>query len=159
MAYICNKPKNSCYGCEHYRFDDDRQRMACFAEYDEKRTVPIKASADKQFENREELFKLLRENPGLPVVPMVDGELVAGDEFGYWMGSWGSATVDEYLMPKSEWRGIHFKSDDDVFDVLEDWLTDEDFDALPENEKDCRPIYDALPWIKAIVVYITMPEH
>ena len=36
--------------------------------------------------NREELFRLMRENPELPVVPMVDGE-IAFDECGYWMGS------------------------------------------------------------------------
>lgn len=45
MAYICYKPKDSCHGCEHYRFDDDRQRMACFAEYDEKQCRSIKKLA------------------------------------------------------------------------------------------------------------------
>ena len=35
MAYICEKPKGACQSCGHYRFDDDRQRMACFAQKDE----------------------------------------------------------------------------------------------------------------------------
>ena len=30
MAYICNKPAGSCESCEHYRFDKEEQRMACF---------------------------------------------------------------------------------------------------------------------------------
>lgn len=32
MAYICNKPAGSCESCEHYRFDKEEQRMACFAQ-------------------------------------------------------------------------------------------------------------------------------
>ena len=46
-------------------------------------------------ENREKLFKLMQENPDLPVVAMVDAEIVAGDDFGRWMGSWGNAQIDD----------------------------------------------------------------
>ena len=35
MAYICNKTEK-CQECEHYRFDPDEGRYACFAEQDEK---------------------------------------------------------------------------------------------------------------------------
>lgn len=98
--------------------------------------------SEKDRKNREELFKLMQENPELPVVPMVDGE-IPGDDCGYWLGSWGQAQVDEYLE-----AGDHFlfKSDDDVFD------------ALPNNESECRPYYEKLPWKKAIVVYIVLPD-
>lgn len=34
MVYICNKPAGSCKTCEHYRLDEDRNRMACFAQAD-----------------------------------------------------------------------------------------------------------------------------
>lgn len=35
MAYIC--PRNSrCSGCPHYRRDEDRERMACWAQFDNK---------------------------------------------------------------------------------------------------------------------------
>lgn len=37
MGYICDKPKGSCKKCNHYRFDDDRQEYACFAEQDTKK--------------------------------------------------------------------------------------------------------------------------
>ena len=30
----------------------------------------------------------------------------------------------------------------------------EEFEKLPETEEECRPFYDALPWTKAIIVYI-----
>ena len=104
-------------------------------------------------ENREKLFQLMRENPDLPVVPLVDGE-IPGDDCGYWLGAWGHAEVDEYLICKRD-DCISFKSWDDVFDVLEKYLTDEEFEKLPESESECRAYYDALPWKKAIIVYIT----
>lgn len=99
-----------------------------------------------------ELLKLVEQNPDLPVVPMVDGEIVS-DDYGYYIGNWGSAVVDEYLVAKRN-DMIYFKSDDDVFDVLEHQLSDEEFEALPETESECRPFYDGLPWRKAIIVYI-----
>lgn len=113
---------------------------------------------ERESQYRKELFKLMQENSDLPVVPMVDGEIVAGDDYGYWQGAWGYARVDEYLKPKREYDYIFFKSDDDVFDVLERYLTKDEFNTLPEDEDKCREIYNKLPWVKAIVVYITLPE-
>lgn len=85
-----------------------------------------------------------------------DGE-IPGDDSGYWLGAWGKARVDEYLLTNNrEW--MVFKSDDDVFDVLERHLSDEEFEKLPETEEECRPVYNALPWTKAIIVYIQMPD-
>lgn len=112
--------------------------------------------SDRERENREELFRLIKENPELPIVPMVDAEIVTED-CGYWLGSWGRATVDEYFISERAER-VFYKSDDDVFDVLERHLSDEEFEALPESEEECRPYYDKLPWIKAIIVYINLPE-
>lgn len=103
--------------------------------------------------NRDELFRLMKENPDLPVVPMVDDEICVG-EYGYSLGAWGPASVDEYLICK-RYNYVVFKSWDDVFDVLEKYLTDEEFEKLPESEEDCREFYDNLPWTKAIIVYIT----
>ncbi len=112
---------------------------------------------DKEKNNRDELFKLMQENPELPVIPFVDGR-IPGDDSGYWLGSWGVAFIDDYLFPKDGDDPVMFKSDDDVFGVLEKYLTKEAFDALPENESECGAIYDALPWVKAIIVYIDTPD-
>ena len=79
-----------------------------------------------------------------------------GDECGYWLGAWGSARIDDYLLVSNR-DLVVFKSDDDVFDVLERCLSDDMFEKLPEPKEECRPIYDALPWIKAIIVYIDCP--
>lgn len=97
------------------------------------------------------LIELVNENPGLPIIPMVDGG-IPGDDSGYWLGVFGYAAVDEFVISLSNL--VMFKSDDDVFATLEHCLTDEEFEKLPETEEECRPFYDALPWTKAIIVYI-----
>ena len=111
---------------------------------------------EREKKNRDELFRLMRENPDLPVVPMVDAEIF-GDDIGYWCGAWGHASVDEYLICK-RYDYIAFKSWDDVFDVLEKYLSDEEFEKLPEDKSECRKVYESLPWTKAIIVYITTAD-
>ncbi len=110
---------------------------------------------EKEKQNREELFRLMQENPDLPVVPMVYYEVVYDDNFECYLGSWGKARIDEYLITDSQ---IWFKSDDNVFDVLEETLSYEDYSTLPSTEDEYRPIYDELPWVKAIIVNIDLPN-
>lgn len=124
------------------------------SETEKMKTLEVKATSD----NRKELFMLMQKHPELPIIPFVDGEIVAGDNFARWMGAWGSASVDEYLFPRNELDPVIFRSDDDVFDTLEKFLSIEEFDKLPESEDECRRVYDALPWKKAIIVNIDLPE-
>lgn len=100
------------------------------------------------------LLDLMKENPHLPVVPMVNQEVVSDDTWAYWMGSWGHAQLDQYMVHNGR---MYFKDDDDPFDVLErigyprrvDDMTDEEIDAA----------YEALPWKKAIIAYINTAEE
>lgn len=103
--------------------------------------------------NQDELIRLITENPDLPVIPMVDAE-ICGDDYGYGVGTFGMACIDEYIIAS---ESVLFKSDDDVFNTLEKYLLKEEYDALPTSELECRSIYNSLPWIKAIIVYITPP--
>lgn len=100
-----------------------------------------------------DLFKVMEENPELPIIPMVDYEVV-WDCTGYYMGVWGEAKVDEYIISKEYDDCVIFKSDGDVFDALERYMGAEKFKSLPETEDECRPFYDKLPWEKAIIVFI-----
>ncbi len=110
---------------------------------------------EKEKQNHEELFRLMQENPDLPVVPAVDCDVV-GDGSGRWRGLWGEARVDEYLIINNK---MYFKSvDDNVFDVLEAVLSYKAYKALSEDVDKCKPIYDALPWVKAIIVNIDSPD-
>jgi hypothetical protein len=108
--------------------------------------------------NVEQLLNLIKENPELPIVPMVDSEIVTDDGYCYWVGAWGTASIDEIYIGR---EGVHIKSYDDEEDVLNDLdscqygydyygrdiysLTDEEWDEL----------YKSIPWKKAILVYIT----
>lgn len=50
-----------------------------------------KKRIEEQADNLKELFTLIRKHPDLPIVPMVDADLVA-DDSGRWLGSWGKRT-------------------------------------------------------------------
>ena len=112
---------------------------------------------DRERKNREELFKLMQENPELPVVAMVDSEIVQDDGYSRWMGAWGSSSIEVYFIGEER---IHFREEDD-FDEVEETLTDgqvcyDDFEAMSDEE--AVGAYNSLPWIKAIVVNIDLPE-
>lgn len=102
-----------------------------------------------------DLIKLIQENPDLPIVPMVDAEVVA-DDCGYWMGKWGRCEVTEYYLGREK---VHFR-DDDEEDVLNDLvgckysydLQGRDIYDLSDEEWD--NLYQSVPWVKCIVVYI-----
>lgn len=100
-----------------------------------------------------QLLDLMKENPHLPVVPMVDSEVVADETWGYWMGSWNYSHLEKYY--KGEER-VYFYDENDMEDLLVetkgwDWL------AASSQEEDLQA-YRSLPWVKCIVVYIATPE-
>ena len=105
--------------------------------------------------NLDNLINLIAANPDLPIVPIVDGKIV-GEDRGYWLGEWGSARVDEYLVTE---KGVCFKSDNDVFGTLHRYLSDDEYEDLPDTKEESRPYYEKLPWTKAIIVYINLPEQ
>lgn len=102
--------------------------------------------------NTQEFIKLVQENPDLPIVPLVSDDAVCS-QWNYTTASFGGSRIDEYLICE-KFERIVFKSENDMFGTLEYYLSDEEFEELPDEEEDCRPYYDALPWTKAIIVYI-----
>ena len=107
--------------------------------------------------NTEELLKLIKENPNLPIVPMVESEVVADDCCNYWMGEWGTCEVTEYYLGREK---VHFR-DDDEEDVLMDlegcrWCSTQDGrDIYDLSDEEWDALYKSVPWVKCIVVYIT----
>lgn len=103
---------------------------------------------------REELFKLMLSDPDLPVVPMVDHEIV-GDDFGRWLGAWGSSYIGEYLIGEDS---VYFREDDDPSEVerlVSEKLGDEAYGAMSDEE--AERTYAEMPWIEAIIVNIDLP--
>lgn len=121
----------------------------------------MKTEIELQKENIQALLKLIAENPDLSIVPMVDSDVVADDEYSSCLGSWGKPKID-FRYDKSE--QIYFKNRDSDFEDLEDkYITDhwgeQKFEALSDEEQSelARKKVDELPWEKVIVVYIELP--
>lgn len=51
--------------------------------------------------NIADLLELIKAHPELPIVPMVDSEIVCDEGYARWLGSWGAASVTKYLVSKS----------------------------------------------------------
>lgn len=113
-------------------------------------------------EKTKELLDLIKANPDLPVIPMVDYEVVCDDCSTYWMGSWGNAQVDEYYIGNER---VHFKSDDEE-SVLGDmkgceyYKTKDGRDIIDDlTDEEWKELYESIPWKKAIIVYIGTPDE
>ena len=112
--------------------------------------------------NTQEFLELVKQNPDLPIVPMVDSDVCCGDEYGWWLGSFGSASIDEYI--SIEMRGeLRFFTKGEQCEIEEyfaDNLADErDYDLhATEIDRIAHEKAEALPWVKAIIVKIGLPE-
>lgn len=116
----------------------------------------------KQSEKLTQLLELMQANPELPVIPCVDGDVVSGDEYYCWLGSWGESAVQEFVIGRER---TYYREDDicEMNDVLYERYDPELVDNMTEEET--RAAYNALPWKKAIFVDVhqceeerTMPE-
>lgn len=104
----------------------------------------------------EELLELVKANPDLPVIPIVDEEIVDCCGGSYWLGEWVHSEVTEYYKGKEM---IHFK-DDDQDDVLNDICGCEyghdpkGRDIYDLSSEEWGELYASIPWVKAIVIWI-----
>lgn len=106
------------------------------------------------------LLQMIRENPDLPVVPMVNEEVVADDSHSWWLACFGMCSIDSYY---SDDERVWLKSDDEE-DLLDKWADDhweEMTDMSPaESEvyvnKHGKEWIESLPWIRAIMVWIEL---
>lgn len=96
------------------------------------------------------LLDLIKENPHLPIVPMVDSEVVADTDYSWWRGCWGHARVDKYY--ESD-EGIYFYDENDIESLIEDVMGWDWYENKTDDE--ALEAYRNLPWVKCIVVNIT----
>lgn len=97
--------------------------------------------------SKEKLFKLMQENPELPVVPMVDRDVAVG--YAWNIGRLEEVEIDEYLIADEI---IYTKLSDDLWDVLE--AVYGEFKVSKMTEEEAAEAYQQLPWIKAIMLYV-----
>lgn len=97
--------------------------------------------------NFKDILELIRENPNLPVIPMVSADCVQGDHFNYWKASFGTANIETYLIKGER---IYFY-DDDFDELVDDWI-----DGHSEAYSDdlATEAVEDYNWKRAIFVYI-----
>lgn len=109
-----------------------------------------------QNENIQELLRLIAENPDLPIVPKVDSDIIADEGYSCWLGGWGIAEVDRYIVDDEKcYFELYGREElvDREWDRLAERTDLSDEQAAAEAEK----AVDALKWIKCIAVRITAP--
>lgn len=122
-----------------------------------------KKQVEKQTENLKELFELIRKHPDLPIVAMVDSEIVADDGCCYWMGSWGSCFIDKYIIHEDYGVIFYDKGNPDTVDIFEKYFDYAECgidEELPDEKalQLMKEKIDTLHWEEAIIVYIVLPE-
>ena len=113
-------------------------------------------ASETEKKNREQLFRLMGEYPDLPVVPMVDADVVCDGTVAYWHGSLGESELGAYVMGDD---GIYFRTDElpeDWGDVLNHTVGAGDWWEAPYEK--AFAVFQNLPWRECIVVSIELPE-
>lgn len=103
--------------------------------------------------NLNQLVELTTKYPNLPIVPMVQSEIVQGNEFGRWMGSIGKARHDKFFIGEDR---IYFYDENDIEECINDSAVVWTDDDIP-SDKEALRLYRSLPWIEAIIIDINLP--
>lgn len=99
--------------------------------------------------NTQKLLQLAAENPDLPIVPLVDYDVV-GDGYGFWLGEFGNCYVGEYAC-----YGERYYEDRD--ELKEDYLgyNAEDFEGYFDDDlEEALDLATDHLWTKAIIIHI-----
>ena len=114
----------------------------------------MKTQTEIQKENVKILLDLIKENPDLPIVPMVDGEIVASDEHTSWLGSFGTAEID-HIWNNGERIYIDSHDEDELIQNILDEIPAEVDDKIAETTAiEAVKNYE---WEKVIIVWIGLP--
>lgn len=127
-----------------------------------------------------DFVKLVEENPTLPVIAMVDGEIVCGDDYYRWLGSVGNVELGEYVLfddrfidDREEFKETYYNYNDDElcekfgykpglneFSLENGYCTQAQYEENKENEKHLEAYLDEVAeraFKEAIVVYVDPP--
>lgn len=63
-------------------------------------------------EKTKEFLELVKQNPDLPIVPMVAREVVTDEGYSNWLGSFRGASVDEYVSVEIYGDNVFFTRDE-----------------------------------------------
>ena len=101
-----------------------------------------------------EFLNIVKNNPDLPVIPMVNWE-ICQDDTHYWLGSFDNCRVDSYSLTDEK---VVFYSD--FSELVDEYIEYHYNDQLSdeENENIAKERVSNYDWVKAIIVNIELPE-
>lgn len=112
--------------------------------------------------NGQEFLRIVKENSELPIVCIVDNEVCGGDDYGWWLGSFGRTEVTEYTTVEiwGDGRMITRSDQDEAEEYFANKILDEHPELTDEEvEKQAHEQAENLSWTKAIIVYIGLPDN
>lgn len=104
-------------------------------------------------ERIKDLLQLIKDNHELSIVPMVDSDVVASDDFSWWTAEWGRASIEE-IWNDDERVYIRSKDEETLIDRLGDSLEFLHNLSDEEAEKQATKEVDNYKWEKVIAVRI-----
>ena len=118
----------------------------------------------------EKLLALAAQHPKLPIMALVDSEVVANDDFNTWWGDVFAVSIEELWRNPNE-GGKTWTKDEalgDVFDFAasnSEYLGDrhDDFEQMwdmddEEAERVFKEWINEIPWKKCIVLHVGTPD-
>ena len=99
--------------------------------------------------NTQRLLQLVAEYPDLPVVPMVDSDII-GDGDGYWLGEFGYCYVGEYACYDDRF----YEDRDELKERYYDNNAEDFEDYFDDDLEEALDLATDHMWTKAILVYI-----
>ena len=128
----------------------------------------------------ETLLKLVKKNPNLPIVTLVDADIVC-DDCGRWLASFGRAYIGEYALLRETYYTDRDEFKEEYYDLYDDelcerfnyepWIneftvnqgeyTKEQLKINVENERQLEEYLNKVAdkyFIKAIIVNIDLPD-
>lgn len=121
----------------------------------------LRQSIERQNKNLQELLGMMQEHPELPVIPMVDSEIVCDDGYSWWSAAWGYAhrakicVAQEHIVEYDE-SDLWDTFESVGFDYDDCGITDEMDDAAAEQR--AKELLAELEWLDCILVNITLPD-
>ena len=113
----------------------------------------MRKAIEFQQEYIRQALDLIRDNPELPIIPLVNYEVVADDDALYWMGSWGKARIDEYSIDGERIRYLSEGIDELFHRFFGDLFKGNNLDS-----GDMKRMVEGLGWTKAIFIKIEVPN-
>lgn len=110
---------------------------------------------EQAVENIKNLAKLIAENPNMPVIPMVEQEVVGSDEFKRWAAHIGTAEVKEFILRENiEGTFFYYRKDqENLIDMIAENSEEEDYSVA---QQEAREKVNAMQWNKAIFLNVDM---